>query len=65
MKYKIESHGNGTSWLITRTADKATLFLQADDALTFGKQLESTCASYSEDDLCEEYDELFHDECDD
>jgi hypothetical protein len=65
MKYKIESQGNGVCWLITRRADKARLFLQGDDALTFGKQLESTYASCSEEDVCEEYDEVFHDECDD
>jgi len=65
MKYKIESQFNGTSWLITRTTDNARLFLQGDDALTFGKQLESTSESYSEDDVCEEFSELFRDEVDD
>jgi len=65
MKYKIEPQFNGTMWLITRTADNARLFLQGDDALTFGKQLESTCESYSDDDVCEEYSELFHDDVDD
>jgi hypothetical protein len=65
MKYEIESQVNGTCWLITRRADNARLFLQGDDALTFGQQLESTSESYSEDDVCEQYDEVFHDECDD
>lgn len=59
MRYRIESTGNGAFWTITRLADGATLFLQGDDALAFGKRLESTTESFSDDDVCDECAELF------
>ena len=56
MKYKIESSGNGACWTITRLSDNASLFLQGEDALIFGKELESTHDLYTDDDVCSIYD---------
>ena len=59
MRYRIESCGNGLHWEVTRLSDGATLVLQGDDALRFGRQLEATNAAYTDDDVCSEYDALF------
>lgn len=57
MKYIISC--SGTAYTITRIADGATLFLQGDDALSFGRQLEATHEGYTDDDVCAEYDSVF------
>lgn len=58
-KYRIESSGNGLFWTGPRLADGASIFLQDDDALAFGRLLESTHAGYTDDDVCDEYDACF------
>lgn len=58
-RYKIESTHNGAFWTITRLEDGATLALQGDDAVTFARCLEATHAGYTEDDVCDEYSDVF------
>jgi len=58
MKYKIECTGP-CGYTITRLADNTTIFLQGDDAITFSKNLDATTATFTDDDVCATYDDLF------
>lgn len=58
-RYEIVSRGNGATFMLTRVADGATLVLQGDDAVRFGKVLDDTSSDYPDDELCDEYSELF------
>ena len=58
-RYAITSQGNGAFYLLTRLADMKSLVLQGDDALTFGRMLETTHDGYTDDDACDEYSDVF------
>ena len=57
-RYRIDSSGNGAFWTIHRLADGAAVTLQGDDAVEFGKRLESTTESFADDDVCALYDDV-------
>ncbi len=55
-RFTIESTGNGATYIITRLADGASVFLQGDDAVQFGKSLETTSARFTDDDAAGLYE---------
>lgn len=58
-RYLIRSAGNGATFTITRLADAATLSLQGDDAIQFDNELDSTHDRWTDDDVCDQYADLF------
>lgn len=58
-RYKIDSTGNGATFTITRLADGKSVFLQGDDAKTFGDALIGTeIDGDSEAEVCAQYDDV-------
>jgi hypothetical protein len=55
-RYRIEMQSNIPTFLVTRLADGAELFLQGDDAIRFDCELD---AAWQQDDVCDEYAEQF------
>lgn len=53
--YGIESYGNGFAYQIVRKADSATVFLQGDDAIRFGQELDQTGERFTDDDVASQY----------
>lgn len=54
-RYRIESHGNGLFFTLTRLADGNSTFIQGADAAVFGEALDATNSTFTDDDLCDEY----------
>lgn len=51
----IESFGNGFAYQIVRNADGATVFLQGDDALRLGQELDQTTERFTDADVAWRY----------
>lgn len=58
-RYKIESTGNGASFTVARLADGALLTFAGDDAIQFDDELDGTHDRWTDDDVCDQYSELF------
>lgn len=58
--YQIVRHGGGIGYEVTRTHDRASIFLQGDDALTFESDMEhaETLSPAAMRRICEQYDEV-------
>lgn len=53
--FEIESFGNGFAYRIVRKADGATVFLQGDDALRLGQELDQTTERFADEDMASQY----------
>lgn len=51
----IESYGNGFAYQIVRKADGATVFLQGDDAISLGQELDRTTDRLTDEDVVSQY----------
>ena len=53
--FEIESFGNGFAYQIVRKADGAIVFLQGDDAIRLGQELDQTSERVTDDDVASQY----------
>jgi len=53
--FEIESYGHGFAFSIVRRADGKTVFLQGDDAVRLGRELERTTQRFTDDEVVEKY----------
>ena len=53
--FEIESYGNGFAYQIVRKADGATVFLQGDDAIRLGQELDQTTEGFTDEDVASQY----------
>ena len=53
--FEIESHGNGFAYQIVRRADGASVFLQGDDAIRLGQELDQTTERFTDGDVASQY----------
>jgi len=51
----IESYGNGFAYQIVWKADGATVFLQGDDAIRLGQELDQTTERFTDADVASQY----------
>ena len=55
VQFEIESFGNGIAYQIVRKADGESVFLQGDDALRLGQELDRTSERVSDEDVVLQY----------
>jgi hypothetical protein len=53
--FGIESCGNGFAYQIVRKADGAAVFLQGDDAIRLGQELDQTTERFTDEDVASQY----------
>ena len=53
--FEIESYGNGFAYQIVREADGASVFLQGDDAIRLGQELDHTTERFTDEDVASQY----------
>lgn len=53
--FEIESYGNGFAYQIIRRVDGATVFLQGDDAIRLGQELDQTAGRFTDEDVASQY----------
>jgi hypothetical protein len=54
-RFEIESFGNGFAYQIERKADGAAVFLQGDDAIRLGQELDRTTERFTDEDVVSQY----------
>ena len=57
--YRIDSYGNGLSYVVYRKCDGQSFGLNGDDADQFHSELEATHERWTYDDVIDQYSELF------
>ena len=53
--FEIESYGNGFAYWIVRKADDASVFIQGDDAIRLGQELDQTTKRFTDEDVASQY----------